>query len=75
LTALLSDKQLATPKIAHHVPLDRARILTRACIYLKINKMKLLMKIVKILIKRNWCFGHALGDARHRGGNFMNGGK
>jgi len=23
------------------------------------------MKIVKILIKRNWCFGHASGDARH----------
>jgi len=26
---------------------DSARLLTRACIYLKINQMKLLMKIVK----------------------------
>ena len=26
---------------------DSARLLTRACIYLKINNMKLLMKIVK----------------------------
>ncbi len=27
------------------------------------------MKIVKILIKQNGCFGHALGNARnHRGG-------
>jgi len=30
--------------------------------------MKLFMKIVKIWIKWNWCFGHASGDARHRGG-------
>ena len=30
--------------------LDIARLLTRACIYLKINKMKLLMKIVKLLL-------------------------
>ena len=25
------------------------------------------MKIVKIWIKRNWCYGHSLGNARHRG--------
>ena len=30
--------------------------------------MKLFMKIVKILIKRNSCYGHALGNARYRGG-------
>jgi len=30
--------------------------------------MKLLMKIVKIWIKWNWCFRHALGNARNRGG-------
>ena len=38
---------------AKESPPDSARFLTRACIYLKINKLKLFMKIVKILIKRN----------------------
>ena len=27
------------------------------------------MKIVKILIKQNGCFGHALGNARYHGKN------
>ena len=39
-------------------PLDSTRFLTRAYIDLRINKLKLLMKIVRISIKWNWCFGH-----------------